>query len=167
MTADYRRRCLDAKSERCSECGSTSNIVVHHVDGDRSNNDLANLIPLCRSCHSKVHTCADGFEHLTEQLPESAIANKPLPPRSIEAIYSEVYDILTHRAAVPENPIEVESLTGSRDRELDEVCSIIRSFVAESEDVELVDGGVQFCTYEHFYNADIQRIQSANDYGYS
>ena len=27
---------------------------VHHVDGDRSNNDVSNLVVLCVWCHAKV-----------------------------------------------------------------------------------------------------------------
>lgn len=45
---------------RCTECGSTSSLVVHHKDGngrgcDQPNNCLDNLVTLCRSCHAKAH----------------------------------------------------------------------------------------------------------------
>ena len=29
---------------------------VHHIDGDRENNDLHNLVLLCRTCHVKTHS---------------------------------------------------------------------------------------------------------------
>ena len=29
---------------------------IHHIDGNKKNSDQSNLILLCRSCHSKVHT---------------------------------------------------------------------------------------------------------------
>jgi hypothetical protein len=51
----YRSKCLEQKGERCEECGSEENIVVHHIDGDRSNNEISNLAPLCHDCHNKVH----------------------------------------------------------------------------------------------------------------
>jgi hypothetical protein len=42
---------------KCFLCGSTSkSLVIHHIDYNKMNsNDLANLIPLCRSCHSKTN----------------------------------------------------------------------------------------------------------------
>lgn len=47
--------------EECHACGSTDQLHVHHKDRDRENNDVDNLIPLCASCHSKVHHgSADG-----------------------------------------------------------------------------------------------------------
>jgi hypothetical protein len=52
---DYRERCLEAKGEECIVCGTEENIIVHHVDGDRENNDLDNLIPVCEPCHGKIH----------------------------------------------------------------------------------------------------------------
>lgn len=46
----------------CQKCGDTNraNLVVHHEDGAGrgakiKNNDLSNLITLCRGCHLKVH----------------------------------------------------------------------------------------------------------------
>lgn len=66
---DYREKCLRKKPEECDYCGEAdARIVVHHKDGDRSNNELSNLIPLCQSCHSSVHAGADGYEELTKQL---------------------------------------------------------------------------------------------------
>jgi hypothetical protein len=52
---EYRQKCLEEKGRECYNCSSTTQIEVHHIDGDRSNNDLKNLIPLCRDCHSFVH----------------------------------------------------------------------------------------------------------------
>ncbi len=43
------------KEYRCENCGSTTNIDVHHKDGDRNNNTPGNLELLCRSCHMKKH----------------------------------------------------------------------------------------------------------------
>lgn len=72
MSATYRRVCLDTKGEECEICGTTEEIVVHHVDGDRENNAIDNLVPVCKSCHGKIHTGAEGYEEWFEQLAESA-----------------------------------------------------------------------------------------------
>jgi len=66
--SDYRTKCLRNKEEECHECGTTVDIEVHHIDEDRFNNALKNLLPLCHDCHMKVHNGHPGFEHLTKQL---------------------------------------------------------------------------------------------------
>ena len=38
----------------CYECGSRKNLEVHHIDGNRNNNDLLNLNRLCRPHHIKA-----------------------------------------------------------------------------------------------------------------
>lgn len=39
----------------CQKCGEEDSLDVHHIDENPYNNDLENLILLCRSCHMKVH----------------------------------------------------------------------------------------------------------------
>lgn len=33
---------------------------IHHVDGDRTHTVTGNLIPVCHSCHKKIHTIANA-----------------------------------------------------------------------------------------------------------
>ena len=40
----------------CSECGSTSQLCVHHIDRNFENNALDNLTVMCRPCHSAHHS---------------------------------------------------------------------------------------------------------------
>lgn len=40
---------------RCQLCNNESDLVVHHIDYNKNNLKLNNLIPLCRSCHSKTN----------------------------------------------------------------------------------------------------------------
>lgn len=51
----YRERCLSEKGEECDLCGATERIVAHHIDGNRANNRIENLLPVCRSCHINIH----------------------------------------------------------------------------------------------------------------
>ena len=53
---DYRERCINKKGEKCEICGNGEKIEVHHIDGDRYNNVIENLIPVCHECHNKIHT---------------------------------------------------------------------------------------------------------------
>ena len=40
---------------QCQECGDYHDLVIHHKDINPVNNDLSNLILLCRSCHGRIH----------------------------------------------------------------------------------------------------------------
>jgi len=72
MQDGYRERCLAAKGKQCEVCGDTHNVVVHHIDGNRENNDLSNLVPVCDSCHKSIHWGSDGYEQWHERLKPSA-----------------------------------------------------------------------------------------------
>lgn len=57
-TATYRKRKIDSsKDQRCIRCGLSDFrvLVVHHVDHNRRNNELENLMWLCRNCHYLEH----------------------------------------------------------------------------------------------------------------
>lgn len=41
---------------RCEKCMSAANLVVHHIDQNRRNNNAKNLQVLCSSCHAIIHT---------------------------------------------------------------------------------------------------------------
>jgi hypothetical protein len=54
LSKDIRKR----DNETCRICykkQSGRSGVVHHIDGNKSNNDESNLIFLCRRCHGKIH----------------------------------------------------------------------------------------------------------------
>ena len=43
---------------KCEACGSDTEVAHHWIEKSRSSNlryDLRNLIPLCHSCHAKIH----------------------------------------------------------------------------------------------------------------
>jgi hypothetical protein len=44
------------KNPICYKCGTLNNINIHHIDKNWKNNDILNLQPLCRACHSRLHT---------------------------------------------------------------------------------------------------------------
>lgn len=45
---------LILQKSKCELCGSNINLDIHHIDGNWKNNDLKNLMCLCRSCHTKL-----------------------------------------------------------------------------------------------------------------
>lgn len=53
----YRERAFREYPHKCAVCGWTEDesiLQVHHIDEDRSNADLDNLIILCPTCHAKL-----------------------------------------------------------------------------------------------------------------
>lgn len=72
--------CLHRDGFKCTECGATENLVVHHIDESRKtgqlNNDLENLVTLCRKCHSERHgfTGNPARKKEVEELKESGMS---------------------------------------------------------------------------------------------
>src|SRR3990167_3541774 len=47
-----------AKMPQCEVCGQPTQVIHHWIEMSRSNNlryNWSNLIPLCNSCHAKIH----------------------------------------------------------------------------------------------------------------
>lgn len=53
----YRIRALKHYEHKCASCNESDEdvLVVHHIDSNRKNNELNNLIVLCANCHIKLH----------------------------------------------------------------------------------------------------------------
>ena len=49
------QKLIKRRDIHCQECGSYSNLGVHHKDRDHFNNGDDNLILLCKNCHAKEH----------------------------------------------------------------------------------------------------------------
>ena len=54
----YRDRAYAVHKAECKLCGAKERLHIHHIDGDRTHNEVDNLIPLCEPCHFKTHTLA-------------------------------------------------------------------------------------------------------------
>ena len=59
ISTNFRRRLNKLIKERdgymCKNCGSNKLLIVHHKDMNYRNDNLNNLITLCRSCHVRLH----------------------------------------------------------------------------------------------------------------
>ena len=53
-----RKRIRERDGNRCRVCGILNGkrvLVIHHLDYDKANSDLGNLVTLCRTCHLRGH----------------------------------------------------------------------------------------------------------------
>lgn len=55
------------KKNYCELCNSTEYLCVHHIDGNRQNNSLENLITVCKHCHQTHHVVRDEFGKFTRR----------------------------------------------------------------------------------------------------
>lgn len=60
----YRTTCFDAHGKACLICGEMNIVEAHHVNGNREDNRVANLVPLCPTHHCYWHH--SKFKHLVE-----------------------------------------------------------------------------------------------------
>lgn len=62
-TGELRRKVFARDNNECQDCGKKgmkrSDLVVHHIDFEKENCSLDNLVLLCRGCHMKRHWKAD------------------------------------------------------------------------------------------------------------
>jgi hypothetical protein len=55
MMSNYRTKALEAFGEVCMNCAAREDIEVHHINSNRKDNELENLLTLCPDCHDKLH----------------------------------------------------------------------------------------------------------------
>ena len=52
----YRARCFSRHQHKCCICGESLMVQVHHLDHDRNNSNITNLVPLCPTHHAYMHS---------------------------------------------------------------------------------------------------------------
>jgi len=53
---------LEDKYVICAWCNSNKHLCVHHIDENNKNDNLNNLVIICKSCHSKIHKIERNFK---------------------------------------------------------------------------------------------------------
>ena len=51
----YHWRARKHRKSACEDCGARTELHVHHIDKDVTNNDPTNLRTMCASCHLTMH----------------------------------------------------------------------------------------------------------------
>lgn len=80
---NYRKKCLNKYSNKCHICSSEDNIEVHHINGERWDNSIENLIPVCKECHTDIHSNNDKLNKW------SSLLNSKHSPKGIKNITSD------------------------------------------------------------------------------
>ena len=62
--AYYQRIAYEAHGNLCMQCGNKA-VLVHHLDGNRSNSSKENLGVLCKRCHQVKHGCTANLPKKT------------------------------------------------------------------------------------------------------
>ena len=70
----YRIVCFRHHEKKCIICNEQNIVTVHHYDHDHTNNDPANLVPLCPTHHQYVYS---SFSHLVEEEIDKYVKNFP------------------------------------------------------------------------------------------
>jgi len=60
----YRSICFEHHQHKCCVCPETNVVAVHHMDGNHKNNTPSNLVPLCPTHHTYVHS--KKLKHLVD-----------------------------------------------------------------------------------------------------
>jgi len=125
---------------RCALCVylqndfSTKNLQIAHIDNDPSNNDLANLVPLCLDHHIEVHQknpISKGFSHMEikhyrdllykdksdiiEKSSSNAnqfLADKEKDHRQEERLFQEFYDVLKGNYSAITQQVKFKTIIG-------------------------------------------------------
>lgn len=108
MNHQYRRKCIIWKGETCKICGEEDDVDVHHLNGDRENNSIENLVPICRYCHVGIHEARENYRHWTDKLLPWYSKSEQEPDVNTSGIKE---DLSTHKLA--DNLIFLEEFASS------------------------------------------------------
>ena len=74
-------------NRKCQKCGEVNDLTIHHLDGNGRNNaenglsvnnEIDNLILICRRCHGSIHGKEHGKEYRKKK--GGAIRNASIAP---------------------------------------------------------------------------------------
>ena len=88
LGSDVGLEVLKRDGHKCVSCGRKKNLVIHHIDRDKSNNTKNNLVTLCWSCHNCLHWV--GYHpNLARLLPKLKVSylNTTLPKLGVKKVY--------------------------------------------------------------------------------
>ena len=94
----------------CKICGKECRLEIHHVDGNRRNNENENLISICASCHKKIHYREFNRTKRGEKgYPSKLIKIASIKPDKIENVYDVEVDDPNHNFCIDQGIVTCNS----------------------------------------------------------
>lgn len=94
----------------CKICKKESRLEIHHVDGNRRNNENENLISICASCHKKIHYREFNRTRRGEKgYPSKLMRIVSIEPDKIENVYDVEVDDPNHNFCTEQGAITCNS----------------------------------------------------------
>lgn len=94
----------------CKICGKECRLEIHHVDGNRRNNENENLISICASCHKKIHYREFNRTKRGEKgYPSKLMRIVSIEPDKIENVYDIEVDDPNHNFCTEQGVITCNS----------------------------------------------------------
>ncbi len=177
-TSQSRKKAFAEHGEECQTCGGTGELEVHHIDGDPTNNQTDNLLPVCRGCHGDIH--AGKLEEWAEKILPRSERNRrvsylmgPQTQRNIELImftadlnsekeairhvvreYNDIYDIIQESKS--ELPSELIKERHNATLKLSEsVDAVLQQHIESSELVEEIRRDMAEVVADHLFKSKI------------
>ena len=85
------------KERKCERCGITEwmgekiTLQLHHIDGNRQNNNVENLQILCPNCHSQTDNFCGKNVKSNKEISCCSSCGKPLPYRNVHGYCIQCY----------------------------------------------------------------------------
>lgn len=90
FTDKKKRKVRERDGEQCVLCLSNDDLHVHHIDGDRTNNDTENLVTLCERCHNRIHSIQNSHSNRTVSDLVTELAEEGNSKQTVDAVISEL-----------------------------------------------------------------------------
>lgn len=103
----------------CSICCDNKDLIVHHIDENRENNNVENLVTLCRKCHSQIHNKSLETIIYDEIVSIIKVGN--------EDVYDLEINNVSHNYVA--NGIIVHNCNYSKDKYNNEITFVLPSFL--------------------------------------
>jgi hypothetical protein len=58
----FKKHIKNIYNNKCLICQETNQLAIHHVDYNKNNSNINNLVPLCYSCHAKTNYNRDNWK---------------------------------------------------------------------------------------------------------
>ncbi len=96
--------------KQCEICNVENvRIEIHHKDGDRNNNKINNLMPLCCSCHKKIEYKNGRTKQFEKGYPTKLFKIVSIDPMGQEDVYDVIMDGPNHNFVVDNGIITCNS----------------------------------------------------------